>query len=81
MSDAIVKYAIYVLERQKCINLRKICQSRGEGGCWIFRIQEDDLTRGGEIMPPSELCILPILNFLTDIKIKYNKNIDGIKIT
>ena len=32
-------------ERHKCANLRKICQSRG--GCWIFRIQGEDLTREG----------------------------------
>ena len=34
---------------------------------------------GGEIegeglRPPSELCIFPLLNFLTGIKIKYNEN-------
>ena len=28
-------------------------------------------------MSPSELCILPILNFLTDIKIKNIENIVG----
>ena len=58
----------------------------GGGGCWIFRIQggvfdKGRVNSGGWLRPPLELCILPILNFLADIKIKYNKNIDGIKIT
>ena len=60
----------YVLER-------KTCQSRG---CWIFRIQEGGFDKDGGkkfrgLKPPSELCILPILNFLADIKIKYDENI------
>ena len=29
------------------------------------------------VRPASELCILPIFNFITDIEIKYNKNIVG----
>ena len=42
----------------------------------------EDLTRmegknSGGLRPQSELCILPILNFLTDIKIKYDENIVG----
>ena len=43
----------------------------------IFRIQGGGFdNEGGEIQglrPPSGLCILPILNFLTDFKIKYNE--------
>ena len=33
--------------------------------------------RGGGLKPPTELCILPILNIVTNIKIKYNENIVG----
>ena len=33
----------YVLERQRCVNLQKICPSRG---CWIFRIQGGGFDKG-----------------------------------
>ena len=35
----------YVQKRQKCVNLQNICPS---GGLLDFRIQAEDLTRGGE---------------------------------
>ena len=58
-------------------DLRKTCPSRGVG---FSGFRRKDLTgmegqNSGGLKPPSELCILPILNFLTDIKIKYNENI------
>ena len=72
---AIVKYTILCTEG----DLRKTCPSRG---CWIVRSQEEGFNKDGGgnlggLRSPSELCILPILNFLTDIKIKYNENIVG----
>ena len=37
----------YVLERQKYVNLRKICPSMDiQGGCWIFRIQRGGFYKG-----------------------------------
>ena len=59
-------------------DLRKTCPF---GGVGFAGFRREDLTRmEGKfrgIETPSELCILPILNFLTDIKIKYYENIVG----
>ena len=41
------------------------------------RMDKDGGEIQGGLRPPSELCILQILDFLTDIKIKYNENIVG----
>ena len=51
----------YVLERQKCVNVRNICPSRMIVG--FSGYQAEDFTRGGdkfrgvELRPPSELCL------------------------
>ena len=50
-----------------CIGETKMCKRTKhlsiQDNCWIFRIQAEDFTRGGdkfrgiELRPPSELCI------------------------
>ena len=59
---AIVKYTILCTGETKICKLTKHLPI--QGGCWIFRIQAKDFTRGGykfrwgvALRPPSELCL------------------------
>ena len=45
MSMQLSNKPFYVLERQKFAKLTKHLPI--QGGCWIFRIQAEDFTRGG----------------------------------